>query len=46
MIADQKIAATELFERVVDENLREATRWFERAIEADENFARPRAMWV
>ena len=31
---------------VVDENLREATRWFERAIEADENFARPRAMWV
>jgi adenylate cyclase len=31
---------------VVDENLREATRWFERAIEADANFARPRAMWV
>ena len=31
---------------VVDENLREATRWFERAIEADTNFARPRAMWV
>jgi adenylate cyclase len=31
---------------VVDGNLREATRWFERAIEADANFARPRAMWV
>jgi len=31
---------------VVDENLREAIRWFERAIEADTNFARPRAMWV
>ena len=31
---------------VVDENLRQATRWFERAIEADANFARPRAMWV
>ncbi len=31
---------------VVDENLREATNWFERAIEADPNFARPRAMWV
>jgi adenylate cyclase len=31
---------------VVDENLREATRWFERAIAADANFARPRAMWV
>lgn len=31
---------------VLDENLREATRWFERAIEADENFARPLAMWV
>jgi adenylate cyclase len=31
---------------VVDENLREATNWFERAIEADGNFSRPRAMWV
>jgi adenylate cyclase len=31
---------------VVDENLRQATNWFERAIEADANFARPRAMWV
>ena len=31
---------------VLDDNLREATRWFERAIEADANFARPRAMWV
>ncbi len=31
---------------VVDENLRQGTRWFERAIEADANFARPRAMWV
>ena len=31
---------------VVDENLRQATGWFERAIEADANFARPRAMWV
>jgi len=31
---------------VVDENLREATNWFERAIEADPNFSRPRAMWV
>ena len=31
---------------VLDENLRQATRWFERAIEADANFARPRAMWV
>ena len=31
---------------VVDENLRQATRWFEKAIEADANFARPRAMWV
>ncbi len=31
---------------VIDENLREAARWFERAIAADANFARPRAMWV
>jgi adenylate cyclase len=31
---------------VLDENLRQATRWFERASEADANFARPRAMWV
>ena len=31
---------------VVDENLRQATGWFERAIEADANFGRPRAMWV
>ena len=31
---------------VLDENLLQATRWFERAIGADTNFARPRAMWV
>jgi adenylate cyclase len=31
---------------VVDENLRKATDWFERAIAADPNFGRPRAMWV
>jgi len=31
---------------IVDANLREAARWFARAIEADANFARPRAMWV
>jgi tetratricopeptide (TPR) repeat protein len=31
---------------VVDDNLRQATRWFERAIEADPSFARPHAMWV
>ncbi len=31
---------------VVDENLRQATHWFERAIDADPSFARPRAMWV
>ena len=31
---------------VLDENLLQATHWFERAIEADANFARPRAMWV
>ena len=31
---------------VLDENLREATKWFERAIEADANISRPRAMWV
>ncbi len=31
---------------VLDENLREATKWFERAIEADANYSRPRAMWV
>jgi adenylate cyclase len=31
---------------VVDENLRQATKWFQRAIDADPNFARPRAMWV
>ncbi len=29
---------------VTDENSRQAMRWFERAIEADPNFARPRAM--
>ena len=29
---------------VTDENLRDAVKWFERAIEADPNFARPRAM--
>ena len=31
---------------VVDENLRQAMQWFERSIEADPTFARPRAMWV
>jgi len=31
---------------IVDENLRQATHWFERAIEADASFARPHAMWV
>ena len=31
---------------VTDDNLRTAVGWFERAIEADPNFARPRAMWV
>jgi class 3 adenylate cyclase/TolB-like protein len=31
---------------VVDQNLHQAIDWFERAIEADPNFARPRAMWV
>jgi adenylate cyclase len=31
---------------VVDDNLRQATRWFERAIDADPSFARPHAMWV
>ena len=31
---------------VVDENLRQATHWFERAIDADPSFARPHAMWV
>ncbi len=31
---------------VTDENLREAVRWFERAIEVDANFARPYAMKV
>ena len=31
---------------VLDENLREATKWFDRAMEADKNFSRPRAMWV
>jgi adenylate cyclase len=31
---------------VVDENFREAVRWFERAIAADGNFARPLAMSV
>jgi class 3 adenylate cyclase/TolB-like protein/tetratricopeptide (TPR) repeat protein len=31
---------------VLDENLRQATGWFERAIAADPNFGRPRAMWV
>jgi len=31
---------------VTDENLREAVGWFERAIDADPNFARPHAMWV
>jgi adenylate cyclase len=31
---------------VTDENLRRALDWFERAIEADPSFARPRAMWV
>jgi class 3 adenylate cyclase len=31
---------------VTDDNLRMAVQWFERAIEADPNFARPQAMWV
>ena len=31
---------------VVDENLRQAIYWFERAIDADGEFERPRAMWV
>jgi adenylate cyclase len=31
---------------VVEENYREAARWFERAIEADESYARPWAMSV
>jgi adenylate cyclase len=31
---------------VVDENLRQAIYWFERAIDADSDFGRPRAMWV
>jgi class 3 adenylate cyclase/TolB-like protein len=31
---------------IVDENLRQAIHWFERAIDADSEFARPRAMWV
>jgi class 3 adenylate cyclase len=31
---------------VLDDNLREATAWFERAMQADPNFSRPRAMWV
>jgi class 3 adenylate cyclase/TolB-like protein len=29
---------------VTDDNIRQAMQWFERAIEADPNFARPRAM--
>ena len=31
---------------ITDENLRQAVSWFDRAIDADPNFARPRAMWV
>jgi len=31
---------------ITDENLENALGWFERAIEADPDFARPRAMWV
>ena len=31
---------------IVDENLRQAIYWFERAIDADSEFGRPRAMWV
>ena len=31
---------------VVDENLRQALYWFDRAIEADPEFGRPLAMWV
>jgi len=31
---------------ITDENLREAARWFERAIDADPTFARARAMYV
>lgn len=31
---------------IVDENLRQAIYWYERAIDADSEFGRPRAMWV
>jgi class 3 adenylate cyclase/TolB-like protein len=31
---------------ITDENLRQAISWFDRAIDADPNFSRPRAMWV
>ena len=31
---------------ITDDNLRQAVSWFERAIDADPNFARPRAMWA
>ena len=31
---------------IVDENLRQAIYWFDRAIDADGEFGRPRAMWV
>ena len=31
---------------ITDENLRQAVSWFDRAIDADPNFARPQAMWV
>ena len=31
---------------ITNENLRQAVSWFERAIDADPNFSRPRAMWA
>jgi adenylate cyclase len=31
---------------IVDENLRQAIYWFDRAIDADGEFGRPRTMWV
>ncbi|SDD51964.1 tetratricopeptide repeat protein [Ruegeria marina] len=31
---------------VTDDNIRESMEWFDKAVEADPNFARARAMWV
>lgn len=31
---------------VTDDNIRESMKWFDKAVEADPNFARARAMWV